>query len=177
MFVAGGGGGQRSAVAAHVAELYDGWVALSVEKLMRDEIASGSSLGQEINDLIGEDRPVPTDVQVRMLDRAMDASPHDKFIVHDFPTSVDEALAFENVVGGPRFFLDLSGGDGGDGGERTKEVLAFYASQGYVRQVSLSVVAWVVECLCVGGRRGACVGVRRSVSVHPSIHRPAPSFI
>ena len=54
-------------MAAHVAELYDGWVALSVEKLMRDEIASGSSLGQEINDLIGEDRPVPTDVQVRML--------------------------------------------------------------------------------------------------------------
>jgi adenylate kinase family enzyme/nucleoside diphosphate kinase len=135
VFVAGGANGQRAAVANHVSQIYHGWVALSVEQLMRDEIASGSQLGQEINDLIGEDRPIPTQMQVGMLDRAMDESPHDRFIVHDFPTSLEEALAFEQVVGGPRFFLDLSNGDGGDGGERTEEVLQFYRALGYVRQV------------------------------------------
>ena len=138
VFVAGGGGGQRAAVAKQVSSQYRGWVSLSVEQLMRDEIASGSSLGQEINDLIGEDRPIPTKIQVGLLDTAMDDSPHDKFLVHDFPNSLDEALAFEKVVGGPRFFLDLSNGDGGDGGENAKEVLAFYSALGYVRQVDTS---------------------------------------
>ena len=90
VFICGGVKGQRGAVATHVSKQYRGWVALSVEKLMRDEIASGSSLGQEINDLIGEDRPIPTNIQVDLLDTAMDGSPHDKFLVHDFPVSLEE---------------------------------------------------------------------------------------
>ena len=137
VFIAGGLGGQRSAVAAHVGRQYPGWVSLSVDNLMRQEIASGSALGQEINDLIGEDRPIPTDIQVNLLDTAMDASPHDKFLVHDFPATLEEALAFEKVVGGPRFFLDLSGNDGNTD-EATKEVLDFYQALGYVRQVDTS---------------------------------------
>ena len=63
----------------------------------------------------------------------MDASPHDKFLVYDFPATLDEALAFEKRVGGPRFFLDLSNGDGGDGGEGVRDVLKFYSALGCVR--------------------------------------------
>merc|ERR1719460_3427969 len=73
-------GDNSKTIAKHVLDGF-GWTLLSIDQLLRDEIASGSRQGREIGDMFGEDRPIPISIQVELLDRAMDNSAEDKFIV------------------------------------------------------------------------------------------------
>jgi len=120
-------------VASNVVDGF-GWTPLSIDQLLRDEIASGSNLGQEIGDMFGEDRPIPIKIQVELLDRAMDNSPEDKFIVHDFPNTLQEALHFEKIVGGPAFILNMGSVIDPD----QKAVIDFYRALAYVRDIDTS---------------------------------------
>merc|ERR1712054_135503 len=60
----------------------------------------------------------------------------DKFIIHDFPKTLQEALHFEKIVGGPAFILNL-GDSVTDPDQRA--VIDFYRSLAYVRDIDISV--------------------------------------
>ena len=127
-------GDNSETIAKHVLDGF-GWTLLSIDQLLRDEIASGSRQGKEIGDMFGEDRPIPISIQVELLDRAMDNSAEEKFIVHDFPSTLAEALHFEKIIGSPAFILNL----GQEEADPDKQaVIDFYTELASVREIDTS---------------------------------------
>jgi len=127
-------GDNSKTIAKHVLDGF-GWTLLSIDQLLRDEIASGSRQGREIGDMFGEDRPIPISIQVELLDRAMDNSAEDKFIVHDFPTTLQEAIHFEKIIGSPAFILNLGQKESDP---EKQAVIDFYTALASVREIDTS---------------------------------------
>ncbi|MED6204408.1 UMP-CMP kinase 3 [Stylosanthes scabra] len=105
VFVLGGPGSGKGTQCANIVEHY-GYTHLSAGDLLRAEIKSGSENGTMIQNMIKEGKIVPSEVTIKLLQRAMEESGKDKFLIDGFPRNEENRAAFEKVTGmEPSFVL------------------------------------------------------------------------
>lgn len=105
VFVLGGPGSGKGTQCAKIVKHY-GFTHLSAGDLLRAEINSGSQYGAMIQNTIKEGKIVPSEVTVRLLQKAMKESGNDKFLIDGFPRNEENRAAFESVTGiEPEFVL------------------------------------------------------------------------
>lgn len=110
VFVLGGPGSGKGTQCAKIVESY-GFTHLSAGDLLRAEIKSGSQYGSMIQNTIKEGKIVPSEVTVTLLQKAMQESGNNKFLIDGFPRNEENRAAFESVTGiEPEFviFFDCS---------------------------------------------------------------------
>ncbi|XP_022897884.1 UMP-CMP kinase 3-like isoform X2 [Olea europaea var. sylvestris] len=105
VFVLGGPGSGKGTQCAKIVQHF-GYTHLSAGDLLREEIKSGSENGTMIQNMIKEGKLVPSEVTVKLLQRAMNESGNDKFLIDGFPRNEENRVAFESVIGiVPEFVL------------------------------------------------------------------------
>ncbi|XP_038876172.1 UMP-CMP kinase 3-like isoform X3 [Benincasa hispida] len=105
VFVLGGPGSGKGTQCAYIVEHF-GFTHFSAGDLLRAEIKSGSENGLMIKSMINEGKIVPSDVTVNLLQKAMEESGNDKFLIDGFPRNDENRAAFEAVTGlEPAFVL------------------------------------------------------------------------
>eukprot|EP00268_Persea_americana_P043223 TRINITY_DN433_c0_g1_i1.p1 TRINITY_DN433_c0_g1~~TRINITY_DN433_c0_g1_i1.p1 ORF type:complete len:223 (+),score=52.95 TRINITY_DN433_c0_g1_i1:201-869(+) len=97
VFVLGGPGSGKGTQCANIVEHF-GYTHLSAGDLLRAEIKSGSENGTMIQNMIQEGKIVPSEVTVKLLQRAMQESENDKFLIDGFPRNEENRAAFERVT-------------------------------------------------------------------------------
>jgi len=105
VFVLGGPGSGKGTQCTKIVDNF-GFVHLSAGDLLRDEIKSGNENGTMIQNMIKEGKIVPAEVTVKLLQKAMEKSDNDKFLIDGFPRNDDNRKCFEDVTGiEPQFIL------------------------------------------------------------------------
>ncbi|XP_071725113.1 UMP-CMP kinase 3-like [Rutidosis leptorrhynchoides] len=105
VFVLGGPGSGKGTQCANIVQQY-GYTHLSAGDLLRAELNSGSENGTMIQNMIKEGKIVPSEVTVKLLQKAMEESGNDKFLIDGFPRNEENRAAFEAVTGiEPQFVL------------------------------------------------------------------------
>ncbi|KAI5057522.1 hypothetical protein GOP47_0027537 [Adiantum capillus-veneris] len=105
IFVLGGPGSGKGTQCALIVEHF-GFTHLSAGDLLRAEIAMGSENGIMIQSMIKEGKIVPSEVTVKLLQKAMLNSGNDKFLIDGFPRNDENRSTFELVTGiRPEFIL------------------------------------------------------------------------
>lgn len=97
VFVLGGPGSGKGTQCANIVEHF-GYTHLSAGDLLRAEIKSGSENGTMIQNMITEGKIVPSEVTIMLLQRAMQESENDKFLIDGFPRNEENRAAFERVT-------------------------------------------------------------------------------
>jgi UMP-CMP kinase len=89
------------------------YIHLSMGDLLRDYVTMGTPLGQRIADTISEGRLVSDELVLELLRDAIDSTQgsHRHFLIDGFPRTLDQAMAFERVIGTPAFVLSLNATD------------------------------------------------------------------
>ncbi|RYQ88148.1 hypothetical protein Ahy_B09g095530 isoform C [Arachis hypogaea] len=134
VFVLGGPGSGKGTQCANIVEHY-GYTHLSAGDLLRAEIKSGSENGTMIQNMIKEGKIVPSEVTIKLLQRAMEESGKDKFLIDGFPRNEENRAAFEKVgreddnieTIRKRFRVFL---------ESSVPVISYYDAKGKVRKVN-----------------------------------------
>ncbi|KAH7295981.1 hypothetical protein KP509_26G002000 [Ceratopteris richardii] len=98
VFVLGGPGSGKGTQCEKIVENF-GFTHLSAGDLLRAEINSGSQYGVMIQNTIKEGKIVPSEVTVHLLQKAMNGSDNDKFLIDGFPRNEENRAAFEAVTG------------------------------------------------------------------------------
>jgi len=105
VFVLGGPGSGKGTQCANIVQNY-GYTHLSAGDLLRAEIKSGSENGTMIQNMIKEGKIVPSEVTIKLLQRAIQEDGNDKFLIDGFPRNEENRAAFESVTGiVPEFVL------------------------------------------------------------------------
>ncbi|KAK1384431.1 UMP-CMP kinase [Heracleum sosnowskyi] len=105
IFVLGGPGSGKGTQCANIVQHY-GYTHLSAGDLLRAERDSGSENGTMIDNMIKEGKIVPSEVTIKLLERAILETNNDKFLIDGFPRNEENRAAFESVTGiEPRFVL------------------------------------------------------------------------
>ncbi|XP_020226821.1 UMP-CMP kinase 3 isoform X1 [Cajanus cajan] len=105
VFVLGGPGSGKGTQCANIVQNF-GYTHLSAGDLLRAEIKSGSENGTMIQNMIKEGKIVPSEVTIKLLQRAMEEIGNDKFLIDGFPRNEENRAAFEKVTGiEPTFVL------------------------------------------------------------------------
>ncbi|KAL9348690.1 hypothetical protein Peur_060056 [Populus x canadensis] len=97
VFVLGGPGSGKGTQCANIVEHF-GYTHLSAGDLLRAEIKSGSENGTMIQNMIKEGKIVPSEVTIKLLQKAMQDSGNDKFLIDGFPRNEENRAAFEAVT-------------------------------------------------------------------------------
>ncbi|XP_021900049.1 UMP-CMP kinase 3-like [Carica papaya] len=97
VFVLGGPGSGKGTQCANIVEHF-GYTHLSAGDLLRAEIKSGSENGTMIQNMIKEGKIVPSEVTIKLLQKAMHESGNDKFLIDGFPRNEENRAAFETVT-------------------------------------------------------------------------------
>lgn len=97
VFVLGGPGSGKGTQCANIVEHF-GFTHLSAGDLLRAEIKSGSENGTMIQNMIKEGKIVPSEVTIKLLQKAMLDGGNDKFLIDGFPRNEENRAAFENVT-------------------------------------------------------------------------------
>ncbi|GAV87676.1 ADK domain-containing protein, partial [Cephalotus follicularis] len=97
VFVLGGPGSGKGTQCANIVRHF-GYTHLSAGDLLRAEIKSGSENGTMIQTMIKEGKIVPSEVTVKLLQKAMQESGNDKFLIDGFPRNEENRAAFEAVT-------------------------------------------------------------------------------
>uniref|UniRef100_A0A1D1XU05 UMP-CMP kinase n=1 Tax=Anthurium amnicola TaxID=1678845 RepID=A0A1D1XU05_9ARAE len=97
VFVLGGPGSGKGTQCGYIVKHF-GFTHLSAGDLLRAEINSGSENGTMIQNMIKEGKIVPSEVTVKLLQRAMKESGNDKFLIDGFPRNEENRAAFEEVT-------------------------------------------------------------------------------
>uniref|UniRef100_A0A7C9E0B3 UMP-CMP kinase n=1 Tax=Opuntia streptacantha TaxID=393608 RepID=A0A7C9E0B3_OPUST len=105
IFVLGGPGSGKGTQCANIVQHF-GYTHLSAGDLLRAEVKAGSENGTMIQKMIKEGKIVPSEVTVQLLQRAMEESGNDKFLIDGFPRNDENRAAFESITGmDPEFIL------------------------------------------------------------------------
>ncbi|KAG1360948.1 UMP-CMP kinase 4 [Cocos nucifera] len=97
VFVLGGPGSGKGTQCANIVKHF-GFTHLSAGDLLRAEKKSGSKNGTMIQNMMKEGKIVPSEVTVKLLQKAMLESGNDKFLIDGFPRNEENRAAFENVT-------------------------------------------------------------------------------
>lgn len=98
IFVLGGPGSGKGTQCANIVENF-GYTHLSAGDLLRAEIKSGSDNGTMIQNMIKEGKIVPAEVTIRLLQKAIQESGHEKFLIDGFPRNEENRASFESITG------------------------------------------------------------------------------
>ncbi|KAL2511530.1 UMP-CMP kinase 3 [Abeliophyllum distichum] len=98
VFVLGGPGSGKGTQCTNIVQNF-GYTHLSAGDLLRAEIKSGSENGTMIQNMIKEGKIVPSEVTIKLIQRAMQESGNDKFLIDGFPRNEENRAAFESVTG------------------------------------------------------------------------------
>ncbi|KAJ4958249.1 hypothetical protein NE237_025360 [Protea cynaroides] len=98
VFVLGGPGSGKGTQCAYIVDHF-GFTHLSAGDLLRAEIKSGSENGTMIQDMIKEGKIVPSEVTIKLLQKAIQERDNDKFLIDGFPRNEENRAAFEKVTG------------------------------------------------------------------------------
>ncbi|CAL1371065.1 unnamed protein product [Linum trigynum] len=97
VFVLGGPGSGNGTQCANIVEHF-GYTHLSAGDLLRAEIKSGSENGTMIQIMIKEGKIVPSEVTIKLLEKAILGIDNDKFLIDGFPRNEENRAAFEAVT-------------------------------------------------------------------------------
>ncbi|MFS7907077.1 putative UMP/CMP kinase [Helianthus anomalus] len=101
-----GPGSGRGTQCANIVEHF-GYTHLSAGDLLRAEIKSGSENGIMIQNMIKEGKMVPSEVTIKLIEKAILENENDKFLIDGFPRNEENRTAFEAVVSSNVIYLDL----------------------------------------------------------------------
>ena len=76
----------------------DSIVHYSTGDMLREEVASGSDLGQEIESYISKGALVPLDIIVNTIVSAINNAPVDNVLIDGYPRSTEQMTAFDALV-------------------------------------------------------------------------------
>eukprot|EP00210_Caulerpa_lentillifera_P003746 g3579.t1 len=93
VFVLGGPGSGKGTQCGKLVSDFD-LVHLSAGELLRQHIASGSTEGKMVQDLINQGQIVPSYVTVGLLEKAMNESDKHQFLIDGFPRNSENHQAF-----------------------------------------------------------------------------------
>ncbi|KAF5469908.1 hypothetical protein F2P56_010466 [Juglans regia] len=97
VFVLGGPGSGKGTQCANIVQHF-GYTHLSAGDLLRAEISSGSENGTMIQNMMKEGKIVPSEVTIKLLQRAMTESGNDRFLIDGFPRNEENRAAFEDIT-------------------------------------------------------------------------------
>ncbi|KAL3524176.1 hypothetical protein ACH5RR_017010 [Cinchona calisaya] len=97
-FVLGGPGSGKGTQCARIVENF-GFTHLSAGDLLRQEISSYSENGAMIYNIIKDGKIVPSEVTVNLIQKAIQSSENDKFLIDGFPRSEENRLTYERIIG------------------------------------------------------------------------------
>ncbi|CAG9464850.1 unnamed protein product [Pedinophyceae sp. YPF-701] len=97
VFVLGGPGAGKGTQCEKIVEKY-GFKHLSAGDLLREEVASGSDVGQKLQVTMKEGKLVPMEVTITLLKNAMIKSGQKLFLIDGFPRALAQAAAFESDI-------------------------------------------------------------------------------
>ena len=97
VFVLGGPGSGKGTQCANIVEHFH-YTHLSAGDLLRAEIKSGSENGTMIQNMIKEGKIVPSEVTIKLLEKAMLENGNNKFLIDGFPRNEENRAAFEAVT-------------------------------------------------------------------------------
>ncbi|KAK6935032.1 hypothetical protein RJ641_035187 [Dillenia turbinata] len=97
VFVLGGPGSGKGTQCANIVQHF-GYTHLSAGDLLRAETRSGSENGAMIQNMMNEGKIVPSEMTIKLLERAMLESGNDKFLIDGFPRNEENRAAFERVT-------------------------------------------------------------------------------
>ncbi|KAF8412398.1 hypothetical protein HHK36_000361 [Tetracentron sinense] len=98
LMLSGGPGSGKGTQCVKIVETF-GFTHFSAGDLLRREISSNSENGAVILDTIKEGRIVPSEVTVKLIQRAIESSENYKFLIDGFPRSEENRIAFEQIMG------------------------------------------------------------------------------
>ncbi|CAN0900428.1 UMP-CMP kinase 3 [Linum grandiflorum] len=97
VFVLGGPGSGKGTQCTNIVEHF-GYTHLSAGDLLRAEIKSESENGTMIQNMIKEGKIVPSEVTIKLLEKAILDNGNDKFLIDGFPRNEENRAAFEAVT-------------------------------------------------------------------------------
>ncbi|CAG2176303.1 unnamed protein product, partial [Oppiella nova] len=98
IFVIGGPGSGKGTQCEKICKKY-GFTHLSTGDLLREEVASGSDLGQSCNEVMKKGKLVSNEQVLALLKKAIhNNSRTNGFLIDGFPRQLDQAIAFEKEV-------------------------------------------------------------------------------
>ncbi|RWS28168.1 adenylate kinase isoenzyme 1-like protein [Leptotrombidium deliense] len=99
IFVIGGPGSGKGTQCEKIVKKY-GFTHLSTGDLLRDEVASGSEKGKQLNTIMQSGKLVPLEEVLALLKSAIDkrASTSKGFLIDGYPREVEQAIRFEKDV-------------------------------------------------------------------------------
>jgi len=96
--IIGAPGSGKTTDASIIAEKNDNIVHYSTGDMLREEVASGSALGQEIESYISKGALVPLKIIVDTIVSAINNAPVDNVLIDGYPRSVEQMTAFDALV-------------------------------------------------------------------------------
>ncbi|WP_295417730.1 adenylate kinase [Sulfurovum sp.] len=96
--IIGAPGSGKTTDASIIAEKNDNIVHYSTGDMLREEVASGSKLGQEIESYISKGALVPLDIIVNTIVSAINNAPVDNVLIDGYPRSEEQMTAFDELV-------------------------------------------------------------------------------
>ncbi|KAE8657195.1 UMP-CMP kinase [Hibiscus syriacus] len=96
-FVLGGPGSGKGTQCIKIVETF-GFTHLSAGDLLRREIASNSADGAMILNTIKEGKIVPSQVTVKLIQKDMESSDNDKFLIDGFPRTEENRVSFDQII-------------------------------------------------------------------------------
>jgi len=96
--IIGAPGSGKTTDASIIAEKNDNIVHYSTGDMLREEVASGSELGKEIDAYISKGALVPLEIIVNTIVSAINNAPVDNVLIDGYPRSTEQMIAFDELV-------------------------------------------------------------------------------
>ena len=96
--IIGAPGSGKTTDASIIAENNDNIVHYSTGDMLREEVGSGSQLGQEIESYISKGALVPLEIIVNTIVTAINNAPVDNVLIDGYPRSTEQMTAFDTLV-------------------------------------------------------------------------------
>jgi adenylate kinase len=96
--IIGAPGSGKTTDASIIAEKNENIVHYSTGDMLREEVASGSKLGEEIESYISKGALVPLEIIVNTIVSAINNAPVDNVLIDGYPRSTEQMIAFDELV-------------------------------------------------------------------------------
>uniref|UniRef100_A0A2P2KQT6 adenylate kinase n=1 Tax=Rhizophora mucronata TaxID=61149 RepID=A0A2P2KQT6_RHIMU len=96
-FVLGGPGSGKTTQCSRIAKEF-GFTHLCAVELLRRQLVANSEYLNVILDVLKESRSIPSEVIVKLIQKQMESSGNDKFLIEGFPRNDDNRKVFEKMV-------------------------------------------------------------------------------
>lgn len=96
--IIGAPGSGKTTDASIIAQKNDDIVHYSAGDMLREEVASGSALGKEIDSYISKGLLVPLQIIIDTMNAAIKNAPVDTILIDGYPRSVEQMTAFDALL-------------------------------------------------------------------------------